>query len=141
MRRYIRLPSRLPVSLLIWLVAMAFPFYGAINSLMSAISVPFTAFALPFFVYCYLYRTKEARDNAALKPLRILQVRLGLGAFLFLCTFCTFRALFACRTVWPGHVPDGQDRDGGPWRRACQPCMQCSLVQSPLVCTTQSLTL
>ena len=28
---YIRLPSRLPVSLVIWLIAMAFPFYGAIN--------------------------------------------------------------------------------------------------------------
>ncbi len=30
---WIRLPSRLPVSLGVWLFAMAFPFYSTINSL------------------------------------------------------------------------------------------------------------
>jgi auxin influx carrier (AUX1 LAX family) len=30
---WIKLPSRVPVSLGIWLFAMAFPFYGPINSL------------------------------------------------------------------------------------------------------------
>ena len=73
---YIRLPSRLPVSLLVWLAAMAFPFYGAINSLMASISVPFTAFALPCLVYNYVYRHQARRDDAPLPPWSFLKVRL-----------------------------------------------------------------
>ena len=33
---WIRLPSRLPVALLIWLLALLFPFYDTINSIMGA---------------------------------------------------------------------------------------------------------
>ena len=71
---YIRLPSRIPISLLIWLLAMAFPFYGAINSLMASIAVPFTAFALPCAVFIWIYRTKEAREAAPKPPPSILKV-------------------------------------------------------------------
>lgn len=79
--RYIRMPSRLPVSLLIWLFAMAFPFYGSINSLMAAISVPFTAFAIPSLTFLIIYRRHDLRLNAVLPPLRWLRVRSG-------CTHC-----------------------------------------------------
>ena len=58
---------------------MAFPFYGAINSLMASISVPFTAFALPCLIYNYVYRNKERRDNAPLLPWKWLTVSGGLG--------------------------------------------------------------
>lgn len=54
---------------------MAFPFYGAINSLMASISVPFTAFALPSLIFIYIYRKKSARDIAPLPPSKWLAVR------------------------------------------------------------------
>ncbi|KAL6756332.1 transmembrane amino acid transporter protein-domain-containing protein [Haematococcus lacustris] len=71
---YIRLPSRLPVSLFIWAIAMAFPFYGAINSLMASVSVPFTAFALPALTFALLYRTQDNRQDAVLPPFSWLRV-------------------------------------------------------------------
>ena len=36
-------------------------------------SVPFTAFALPFIVYLWLNRTKEARADPALAPPKLLR--------------------------------------------------------------------
>jgi hypothetical protein len=47
---------------------------GAINSLMSSISVPFTAFALPCLVYIWIYRHQAARDASVLPPYKWLQV-------------------------------------------------------------------
>ena len=69
-----KMATRLPLSLGIWLFALAFPFYGAINSLMASISVPFTAFAIPCFTFVYAYsRSHETRSLAPLPPFPFLR--------------------------------------------------------------------
>ncbi len=56
-------------------MTQAFPFYGAINSLMSSISTRFTAFVIPCLVFIYIYRTPDQRSAAPLPPWKALQVR------------------------------------------------------------------
>jgi auxin influx carrier (AUX1 LAX family) len=65
---WVRAPARLPVSLLVGLIGIAFPFYGTINSIIGAITSPIIAFALPAAAYSYLYRTKALQDAMPFKP-------------------------------------------------------------------------
>ncbi|KAL0034831.1 hypothetical protein WJX77_008984 [Trebouxia sp. C0004] len=64
---YIRLPSRIPVLAVIWLLALALPFYGTVNSLFNVLTTGFTAFILPCAAFNWHYRTKERRDNCPVK--------------------------------------------------------------------------
>ncbi|KAK9909400.1 hypothetical protein WJX75_001727 [Coccomyxa subellipsoidea] len=70
---YIRLPLRLPVSLALYLIGVAFPFYGTINSLYKALAEPLTAFVFPAAVYTWVYRSQSARSGAVLKPWKFLR--------------------------------------------------------------------
>ncbi|CAL5229390.1 g12708 [Coccomyxa viridis] len=64
---WIRLPSRLPVAFVVWLIALLFPFYDTINAIMGAFGNGFTAFVFPAAYHMWVYRTPEARA-ACLKP-------------------------------------------------------------------------
>ena len=50
-----RVAARLPISLLVWVLALAFPFYGAINALIMAISFPALSFIVPCAVFNWVY--------------------------------------------------------------------------------------
>jgi auxin influx carrier (AUX1 LAX family) len=68
---WIRLPSRLPVALLLWLIALAFPFYGLINSIIGALTASMVSFILPAFAYNLYYMTSASRRaNAPKQPPR-----------------------------------------------------------------------
>ncbi|EIE25080.1 hypothetical protein COCSUDRAFT_65085 [Coccomyxa subellipsoidea C-169] len=56
------------VPLVIFFLGVAFPFYGTINSLMGAISVPTTSFVLPAVAFNWYYRTEARRNSSALPP-------------------------------------------------------------------------
>jgi auxin influx carrier (AUX1 LAX family) len=95
----IRLPSRLPVSLLIWLAAMAFPFYGAINSLMASVSVPFTSYALPCLTFIIIYYKSDARVNAILPPFRWLRAANWTPVFVLAVITCIVFAGFGFAAI------------------------------------------
>lgn len=65
---WIRLPSRLPVWGLIYLLALMFPFYGVINSVIGAITSPAIAFIFPALAWSWVYRTSDARAKAPVLP-------------------------------------------------------------------------
>ncbi len=45
---WLRIPLRLPVALAIYFFAVAFPFYGSLNSIIGAVASPFIAFMFPW---------------------------------------------------------------------------------------------
>ena len=57
-----------PAVAVIWLLSLALPFYGTVNSLFNVLTTGFTAFILPCAAFNWHYRTKERRDNC---PVRI----------------------------------------------------------------------
>ncbi|KAL3149585.1 Lymphocyte transmembrane adapter 1 [Trebouxia sp. C0010 RCD-2024] len=66
---WIRLPSRLPVSLFVWFIALLLPFYNTINAIMGSFGNSFTAFVFPAGAYLWVYgRSAEARANAPKQP-------------------------------------------------------------------------
>jgi len=66
---WIRLPSRLPVSLFVWFIALLLPFYNTINAIMGSFGNSFTAFVFPTGAYLWVYgRSAEARANAPKQP-------------------------------------------------------------------------
>lgn len=67
---YIRQPSRLPVSMFILLLAVAFPFYTVINGFLGAFTTSFETFIIPCAAYNYVYWTKEAQDNCPKPPFK-----------------------------------------------------------------------
>jgi auxin influx carrier (AUX1 LAX family) len=68
---WIRLPSRLPVALLLWLLAIAFPFYSLINSIIGALTASMVSFILPAFAYnLYYMRSASRRAMAPKQPPR-----------------------------------------------------------------------
>ncbi|CAL5221590.1 g3808 [Coccomyxa viridis] len=71
---YIRLPLRLPISCAIWLLALAFPFYGTLNALYAAASEPWVAFIFPSLMHTIAFRREADRRAAALKPFKCLQI-------------------------------------------------------------------
>lgn len=64
---WIKLPSRLPVALLLWFIALAFPFYGLVNSIIGALTGSMVSFILPCFAYNMFYMFSPARRAAAPK--------------------------------------------------------------------------
>ncbi|KAL3142835.1 Lymphocyte transmembrane adapter 1 [Trebouxia sp. C0009 RCD-2024] len=67
---WLRIPSRLPITLLCWLVGIAFPFYGTLNSVIGALCGPVVAFAMPAFAFNITYWNRKARQEVALSPFR-----------------------------------------------------------------------
>lgn len=66
---WIRLPSRLPVSLFVWFIALLLPFYNTINAIMGSFGNSFTAFVFPTGAYLWVYGcSAEARANAPKQP-------------------------------------------------------------------------
>ncbi|MGR9707778.1 hypothetical protein ACUOG1_25300, partial [Escherichia coli] len=58
----------LPVVIPIWFLAIIFPFFGPINSAVSALLVSFTVYIIPSLAHMLTYRSASARQNAAEKP-------------------------------------------------------------------------
>ena len=68
-----RVGVRLPISLLVWVLALAFPFYGAINALVTALSFPTLSFLVPCLLFNWVYGRpggagEAARAGAPLPP-------------------------------------------------------------------------
>lgn len=67
---WIRLPSRIPIVLLIWFIALLIPFFGPFNSIMGAFFTTMASYIIPCIAYLKTYSKKEARDAAAKPPPR-----------------------------------------------------------------------
>jgi auxin influx carrier (AUX1 LAX family) len=48
----------------IWLFAAAFPFYGAINTLMTGMTSPLLMYVVPCLAFLLHYRHKANRDSS-----------------------------------------------------------------------------
>lgn len=68
----VRLLARVPVVLLVLLVALAIPFYGALNALLSAAGVPALSFVLPCLIFNVAFASPESRAGAAHPPATVL---------------------------------------------------------------------
>uniref|UniRef100_A0A0C9RQK5 TSA: Wollemia nobilis Ref_Wollemi_Transcript_23155_1695 transcribed RNA sequence n=1 Tax=Wollemia nobilis TaxID=56998 RepID=A0A0C9RQK5_9CONI len=66
----IRVIARLPVAILLWFLALLFPFFGPLNSIIGSIIMSFSTYIIPCVAYLIVYRTKAARQEAADKPKR-----------------------------------------------------------------------
>jgi auxin influx carrier (AUX1 LAX family) len=53
-----------PAVLSIWLFAAAFPFYGAINTLMTGLTSPLLMYVVPCLAFLLHYRHKAHRENS-----------------------------------------------------------------------------
>ena len=66
---------RMPVILPIWFFAIAFPFFGPINSAVGALLVTFTVYIIPCLAHMVYYRSPAARTVCTLLPhLRWVQI-------------------------------------------------------------------
>lgn len=54
-------------ALLLWFIAIAFPFYGLINSIIGALTGSMVSFILPCFAYNLYYMTSKQRRLTAPK--------------------------------------------------------------------------
>jgi hypothetical protein len=57
-------------ALVMYFIAIAFPFYSSINAIFSAIGTPTVSFVIPCLAYNWVYRTRAARETAAMSPPR-----------------------------------------------------------------------
>ena len=58
-------------ALLLWFIALLFPFYGIINSIIGALTGSMVSFVLPALAYnLYYMRSASARANAPKQPPR-----------------------------------------------------------------------
>lgn len=64
----LRAVARMPVILPVWFFAIAFPFFGPINSTVGALLVTFTVYIIPCVAHMAVYRGATARQNAVEKP-------------------------------------------------------------------------
>eukprot|EP00884_Botryococcus_braunii_P009818 jgi/Botrbrau1/18838/Bobra.177_2s0003.1 len=65
---WIRIPLRYPVAIAAYIFALAFPFYGTLNSIIGAVTAPSITFIFPTLAYSWWFRTKERQQNCVLKP-------------------------------------------------------------------------
>jgi auxin influx carrier (AUX1 LAX family) len=59
----VRVSSRIPVVLVIWFLAVAFPFFGPINSILGALTTTFATYLLPALLYFLTFKTSEVRNH------------------------------------------------------------------------------
>eukprot|EP00775_Hariotina_reticulata_P005826 gene5826-6067_t len=68
-----RLPSRLPVALFVWFIALLLPFFGVINDLLGAFAVTLETYIIPCVAFNMHYQGKPDRQARAIfKPSRFL---------------------------------------------------------------------
>ena len=67
---FVRALIRFPVVLPIWFLAIAFPFFGPINSAIGALLVTFTVYIIPAAAHMVTYRTTFAREVRAKAEIR-----------------------------------------------------------------------
>ncbi|PSC69121.1 auxin transporter 1 [Micractinium conductrix] len=81
-----RVLTRLPISLLLWLIALAFPFFGVINDLLGAFTTTFETFIIPCLAYNIHYQLKGTaalnRAESTKPPNKFIQ-KLGGWSFVF----------------------------------------------------------
>eukprot|EP00798_Chlamydomonas_sp_ICE-L_P004351 gene4351-14469_t len=87
--------AREPVGCFIWFIAILAPFYGAMNALYASLATPFLGFILPCSTILWVYRTKEARDNAIVKPYNSLLVKQNYS------TWGAFAECYGCPVARP----------------------------------------
>ncbi len=58
----LRAVCRMPVILPVWFFAIAFPFFGPINSMVGAMLVTFTVYIIPCAAHMSVFRTAKARQ-------------------------------------------------------------------------------
>lgn len=63
----IRVIARLPVAILLWFLALLFPFFGPLNSIIGSIIMSFSTYIIPCVAYLIVFRTKSARQDSAEK--------------------------------------------------------------------------
>ncbi|CAK9227929.1 unnamed protein product, partial [Sphagnum troendelagicum] len=64
----LRAVCRMPVILPVWFFAIAFPFFGPINSTVGALLVTFTVYIIPCTAHMSVFYTAKARQNAVVRP-------------------------------------------------------------------------
>jgi len=69
-----RVLARLPVGLLLWLLALAFPFFGPLNSMIGALFMSFSTFIIPCVAYIITFWTPKSRQVPYLYTLYCLFV-------------------------------------------------------------------
>nr|PNR47751.1 hypothetical protein PHYPA_012224 [Physcomitrium patens] len=68
----VRALCRAPVMVPIWFFAIAFPFFGPINSMVGALLVTFTVYIIPCVAHMAFYRSAASRQSSVEKPPRFL---------------------------------------------------------------------
>lgn len=63
----LRVLARIPMVGVMWLIALAVPFLGPINSVIGAFGVAIGMYSIPAFVFILTYRTSFARQHSAVK--------------------------------------------------------------------------
>jgi auxin influx carrier (AUX1 LAX family) len=64
----LRASCRVPVILPIWFLAVAFPFFGAINSLVGCLLVTFTVYIIPCLAHMVYFRNASLRAVITSSP-------------------------------------------------------------------------
>ena len=62
-----RIAVRIPIGCLLWLLALMFPFFGPLNSMIGSLFMSFSVFIIPTLVYTYTFWTPAARQVTFLK--------------------------------------------------------------------------
>ena len=71
----LRVLARIPMVGLMWLIALAVPFLGPINSVIGAFGVAIGMYSIPAFVFILTYRTRFARQVRHPEYTQILDLR------------------------------------------------------------------
>jgi hypothetical protein len=96
---------RMPVILPIWFFAIAFPFFGPINSAVGALLVTFTVYIIPCLAHMVYYRSPAARTVCTLLPhlrwVQILNFAHLLGSFFVHLSIIVFLSrIVGLQCIW-----------------------------------------
>lgn len=116
-RYIVRVGSRIPVVLVIWFLAVAFPFFGPINSILGALTTTFATYLLPVTLYLITYRTKEVRDT--FRILRKFFLIVWPHFVLFGRAYDHLRHVSAARRPLPDYLSDKSGEGSLPGSAGC----------------------
>lgn len=60
--------SRVPIVLLVWFLATAFPFFGPVNSLLGAFTTTFSTYVVPCIAFNMTYHSSASKSSAVREP-------------------------------------------------------------------------
>lgn len=63
----VRIVARIPVAILLWFLALMFPFFGPLNSVIGSFIMSFSVYIIPCAAYLIVFRTKTSRQDASEK--------------------------------------------------------------------------